>query len=285
MAKTYKFKSTFIIKSINDYIQAIKTIKQKENIDELWFRGQSDSNWSLIPNIMRKQEGIELPIRANLSGFPPIRENYVIPDFRQLPDRVRVLSKKNNYCSLKALDLLAFAQHHGLLTPLIDWSEDPLVALYFATESFEPDVLVDASIYVTNPYSINSLVNISAVPSTIEIDENLEKEIFKETKFKWFCFKSNKQGFRICRQSGNFIFQNTNCPLLDDDEESKSCIYQLKIPHSNIKEHKNILDTLNITKKALYGSEEAIDEECKYYKNLQKEDLEKLFAKTVFTTT
>lgn len=49
---------------------------------------------------------------------------------------------------------LTLMQHYGLPTRLLDWSESPLVALYFALSSDE-DAKADAAVWVLNPMKLN----------------------------------------------------------------------------------------------------------------------------------
>jgi len=84
---------------------------------ERWvFRGQSQ-HWPLRPSIGRS------------SAQTPEREQLLFKEFKRaaLPfvDRSKLA---NNW------DWLAVAQHHGLPTRLIDWTTNPLVAGYFASQ-------------------------------------------------------------------------------------------------------------------------------------------------------
>ena len=84
---------------------------------ERWvFRGQSQP-WALRPSIGRS------------NGYTPELEQLLFREFKRaaLPfvDRSKLA---NNW------DWLAVAQHHGLPTRLIDWTTNPLVAGYFASQ-------------------------------------------------------------------------------------------------------------------------------------------------------
>lgn len=87
-----------------------------------FFRGQSDSRWSLLPSLLRPD--MRLPV-----GDPMQYEKRIIHYMKvvlgaetSLPSRV-----------IKDDDrVLALAQHYGCATRLLDWTSDPKVALYFA---------------------------------------------------------------------------------------------------------------------------------------------------------
>lgn len=64
---------------------------------------------------------------------------------------------------------LTLMQHYGLPTRLLDWSESPLVALYFALSGDE-DAKTDAAVWVLNPMKLNKKVGYGEYVPPISYD-------------------------------------------------------------------------------------------------------------------
>lgn len=127
---------------------------------EVAFRGQLDASWDLIPSAFRANAPIHIDDwTANESGISPIvqshREHRAVLEFVNLADSVgleipgdismfreledRKGATHNSYWrdtwpAAEMLETLAIAQHHGVVTRLLDFTFEPSVAALFAAK-------------------------------------------------------------------------------------------------------------------------------------------------------
>jgi hypothetical protein len=97
------------------------------DVTEFIFRGQADAEWPMQPSFSRTFK--HLP-------DPSVGRDRLVEEFRReiiLLGQDKTLLASGG--SLDAAKLWPIGQHHGLPTPLLDWSTSPYVAAYFACEA------------------------------------------------------------------------------------------------------------------------------------------------------
>lgn len=115
---------------INDFAGFRDAIKGTHVDSGHFFRGEKRDDWSLIPKIGRITQGPveEGKIRIRGYGSMTVDEQRALERFKAAARPLLNLVPGNNW------DWLALAQHHSLPTRLLDWSTNPLVALFFAVQ-------------------------------------------------------------------------------------------------------------------------------------------------------
>jgi hypothetical protein len=129
---------TRVVRTLADFVSAVEDVRKgwhtKTRTTPLWFRGQPDSSWSLMPGIYRGKVDHEL-------------EREITRDFhlfsKQFPEAVVNTD----------LERMFVMQHFGLPTRLLDWTESYLTALYFAVLAHESRT--DAAVFVLDPWRLN----------------------------------------------------------------------------------------------------------------------------------
>jgi len=237
--------------SISSYIDICSNIAKKFG-KPVWYRGQG-THRTLIPGLYRHltpvSDGRGNPVgkdfKSNSSGtsykyleFMPMLEvfkRHAIPFVQVRPT--------------DDFEWMFIMQHYGLPTRLLDWSTDPLVALYFACggSNFHKTNLPEengddeaAEIWIINPTSLNR--ESSGCDGIINLNEsewgdyiNPEKALFP------ICVNASHIDARIIAQQGVFTLHGKLILPLNSYDSFHPHIFRLYVLKKHIN---NIKDNL-----------------------------------------
>lgn len=223
----------FKISSINEYIDKIAYYSTEKTETQRLFRGHNEADWLLLPKLLRIEE-------PKIDEIIKIEQEILI-EFKRIGCFNNIdLGKHSDW------ENISLAQHHGLPTRLLDWTTNPLVALWFAFQ------------YENNKSGFRCVWGIIA-DNKLFVDKN--KTPFNQTETK--IFKPNHITNRITNQNSWFTVHKKieKEKFVESAENDLIKNYSLaKFVFSNDlrREILNTLDTLGVNQYSLFQDLEGL---------------------------
>lgn len=175
----------------------------------LWFRGHADIAWRLAPSALRYDDEDHRRYAVGL-----------ISEFKRVGE-IKLMRPPQWNEDLKWVQL---AQHYGVPTRLLDWTESPVIALYFACLTTEND----GAVFVMNPIDLNRasfpqkprVFNLQLDEATIS--KYLVGELKGKRRLKTIAVSPVWNSERLMVQKGAFTLHGTEYDL--DDQQAPSLV-------------------------------------------------------------
>jgi hypothetical protein len=133
------------VRTINEYIDTVLRLRTQwspsDPLPELWYRGINDQSLQLLPGAYWRKN---------------CDETSLVVSFRAMSPSLLV------HEPLDAWEWYYLMQHYGVPTRLLDWTEAPLSALYFALE--KPQVDKAPCVWMLDPLALNGLSGLDYIP-------------------------------------------------------------------------------------------------------------------------
>lgn len=215
----------------------------------MWFRGHADCSWKLLPGFLRNSAGIS--------------ETTLLNKFRQSAAMLADNRPENSF------DWTFLMQHYGVPTRLLDWTESPLVAMYFAVSNHQKHPNTDAALWRLWPTALNQNANINDKSEENYIpsfdDEELTgyspDSLRQGTRLELFPVATiaTRNNARIQAQLGTFtIHHSKKIPIEDVGDGSHA--EQYIIPDKSKKQILHELHVLGMNKFSLFPELSSIGE-------------------------
>ena len=237
-------RTMFVVSNIEELFQAFESIKKiikNRRINgmsksfTLWYRGQPNNSWQLIPSIQR--------------GNIKTSEQIVCHSFYHRANQLLDTSIPKR-CYDKLITLM---QHYGVPTRLLDWSYSPLIALFFAVMD-EQYINNDACISVLTPEILNYSQGLEPLIYPLDSHEamNILRGAFYQDspcKKTIACFPvSNNR--RIYAQHAAFTVHGTD--VLIDKVGKLEYLYKVIIPKERKQYFCEFLKVFDIQKNGIF---------------------------------
>ena len=142
------------IESVRDIFTSVRVAGDKKR----WYRGQSNEDYELKPKAFRPE-------------FLEASEKEMLDEFRQKACLI------SGHHPIDDWGWIVLAQHYGLPTRLLDWSDNPLQGLYFACQKAhgDEDFKINGKLFVLEPRKMNERAMGKSQPFPLILEEAEDK--------------------------------------------------------------------------------------------------------------
>jgi hypothetical protein len=256
------------VRTLPQYLEAVERA-QAHASQSFWYRGCGSTAHELLPFLYRHRR---LKTPDELADL----ERQLMTRFRQrsIPYHNRSLTDD--------WDTLFFMQHYGIPTRLLDWTENPLIALHFAlmgavrlpTPSGKLAFRSDAAVWMLDPVAWNrhALKHVSFRGGVLSPDDEATKGYRPTPKFAGMhnqpvALYGAHNSTRIVAQQGVFtIFGRDTKPMeqvFKADDFPAECLTKITVKRSLISPLRKSLLNHGITESVVFPDLEGLAREIK----------------------
>jgi FRG domain len=235
----------------------------------LIFRGQADSKWRLETTLERSGHSTmpiadyyDLIVRQlgpSVSSFSSMQA----PSFdEKVRDDLSDYARLSDYAQCKGsifdqtvfpsgehFEYVAYLRHHGFPSPLLDWSQSPYVAAFFAFRDADPKVEKRAIfVYCDTPQGIRGgTIGEPMIQLLVGRTRTPRRHFFQQSVYT------------VCESANNKIWQfDSHQKVFDNPRPNQDYIGKFDILSTEREKIMGLLDQYSLNAYSLFGSEESL---------------------------
>jgi len=131
--------------TINSFIDYLSYVEKNYTRNHI-FRGMNHLDYLLVPKIGREPYVARCQAESVVDDLQDMEEQ-IMNEF------IKMSIPHMDLRNISSWDQWTIGQHHGLPTRFLDWTENPLIAAYFATENSNGN---DVAVYVVDKTPLES---------------------------------------------------------------------------------------------------------------------------------